>query len=123
MNTNKLKKTLKLGLITSAVIAGVSMLMPGTRSVAAAGATFEANVESRSLYRQHCSRCHGADGHANTKEGRRTEADDLTEDSVKSMSGDKMARIIKNGKGDMPGFGKKLSAAQITSLMRYVRSL
>ncbi len=123
MKTNKLKLTLKLVLVLAASVTGAISLIPAAGSVAAANATFESNVESRTLYRQHCSRCHGADGHANTKEGRRTEADDLTEDSVKTMSGDKMTRIIKNGKGDMPGFGRKLSAAQISSLVRYVRTL
>lgn len=76
-----------------------------------------------SIYRAHCARCHGNDGRSNTVEGRRTEASDLTDDSVKNMAADKMARIIRNGKGDMPAFGKKLSAAQITALVRYVRSL
>lgn len=76
-----------------------------------------------STYRAHCAKCHGNDGRANTKEGRRTEASDLTDDSVKAMSTDKMTRIIRNGKAEMPGFGKKLSAAQIAGLVRYVRGL
>jgi mono/diheme cytochrome c family protein len=38
------------------------------------------------------------------------------------MDAAKMARIIRNGKGDMPG-NKKLSAAQIAGLVRYVKTL
>lgn len=77
---------------------------------------------SASLYRAHCARCHGNDGRSNTKEGRRTEAADLTDESVKAMGADKMARIIRNGKGEMPR-NRKLSAAQIAGIVRYVKGI
>ncbi|MEQ1644139.1 MAG: cytochrome c [Pyrinomonadaceae bacterium] len=80
------------------------------------------NVAQASIYRANCARCHGNDGRSNTKEGRRTEADDLTDESVKNMDSAKMSRIIRNGKGDMPG-NKKLSASQIAGLVRYVKGL
>lgn len=80
------------------------------------------NVAQASVYRANCARCHGNDGRSNTKEGRRTEADDLTDESVKNMDAAKMSRIIRNGKGDMPG-NKKLSSSQISALVRYVKSL
>lgn len=50
-------------------------------------------------------------------------ADDLTSDDVKNSSESKIARIITNGKADMPGFKKKLSVAQITSIAKYIKSL
>lgn len=121
MKTGKNRDLMKIAIISAATAVALAAI-PGNRSSAAA-ATAISGGESRSLYRQHCSRCHGADGHANTREGRRTEADDLTEDSVRSMPVERMTRIIRNGKGDMPGFGKKLNAAQIASLVRYVKSL
>ncbi len=80
------------------------------------------NVAQASVYRANCARCHGNDGRSNTKEGRRTEADDLTDESVKNMDSAKMSRIIRNGKGEMPG-NKKLSSAQISALVRYVKGL
>lgn len=78
-------------------------------------------TELASLYGTHCSSCHGGDGRANTPKGRDTDADDLTTSKVQNMSTSKMTRIIKNGKGDMPGFGKKLTAAQITAIVRHVK--
>ena len=78
-------------------------------------------AELASLYGTHCSSCHGGDGRANTPKGRDTDADDLTTSKVQNMSTSKMTRIIKNGKGDMPGFGKKLTAAQITAIVRHVK--
>ena len=80
----------------------------------------EEATASRALYRAHCAVCHGNDGHSNTTRGRQTEADDIsgTSDSV-----DKIVRVISNGKGDMPGFKRKLSSAQIASIARYVKTL
>lgn len=78
-------------------------------------------AELASLYGTHCASCHGGDGRANTPKGRDTDADDLTTSKVQNMSAAKMTRIIKNGKGDMPGFAKKLTAAQITAIIRHVK--
>ena len=75
-----------------------------------------------SLYGTHCASCHGGDGRANTPKGRDTDADDLTTSKVQNMSAAKMTRIIKNGKGDMPAFGKRLTAAQITAIIRHVKA-
>ena len=36
---------------------------------------------------------------------------------------EKISRMIANGKGDMPGFKKKLTAAQIKSIANYVKTL
>ncbi len=78
-------------------------------------------AELASLYGTHCASCHGGDGKANTTKGRETDADDLTTSKVQNMSAAKMTRIIKNGKGDMPGFANKLTAAQITAIIRHVK--
>ncbi|MBP7415573.1 MAG: cytochrome c [Pyrinomonadaceae bacterium] len=78
-------------------------------------------AELASLYGTHCASCHGGDGRANTPKGRDTDADDLTTSKVQNMSSSKMTRIIKNGKGDMPGFAKKLTAAQIAAIVQHVK--
>lgn len=78
-------------------------------------------AELASLYGTHCASCHGGDGRANTPKGRDTDADDLTTSKVQNMSTSKMTRIIKNGKGDMPGFAKKLTAAQIAAIVQHVK--
>lgn len=77
----------------------------------------------RTLYVQNCSKCHGADGKGDTPKGRELDADDLTSRKVKGKSTPSISRTIKNGKGDMPGFGKKLTASEIASIAAYVRSL
>lgn len=77
----------------------------------------------RSLYLQNCARCHGSSGRANTTEGRQLEAADLTSPEIKGKSSASITRTIKNGRMDMPAFGKKLTPVQIASLVKYVRTL
>ena len=77
----------------------------------------------RSLYIQNCARCHGADGRAETRLGKKLEAADLTSDDVKGLSTAKITRAITNGRHDMPAFKKKLTRQQITQIAGYVRSL
>ena len=87
----------------------------------------EASSESisspRSLYISNCARCHSANGTSQTALGRKLDAEDLTGDRVKGDSIEKISRVIANGKGDMPGFKKKLTAAQIAQIAAFVKTL
>lgn len=78
---------------------------------------------SGSLYATNCARCHGADGKGNTELGQLYDASDLTSRRVQRKSRKSMTSVIRNGKGSMPGFGKKLSAKEISSLVTYIRTL
>jgi len=89
----------------------------------AGNSTAESVSSPRSLYIQNCARCHGADGRAQTRLGKKLEADDLTTEDVKNMSTAKLERIITNGRLDMPAFRKKLTRRQISQVASYVRSL
>ena len=123
MKTLSLRFVVKVTAVAAFAVTGCFALIPVSGKGVPANASPAEYDAQASLYRQHCAKCHGNDGHANTKEGRRTEADDLTEERVKAMSTDKMTRIIKNGKGKMPAFGGKLTAGKISGLIDYVRSL
>lgn len=123
MNNLTLKLVAKLTVIGIFAVTAFAAGIPSGNTFAVSSAVSSESVSQASIYRAHCARCHGNDGRANTKEGRKTEAADLTEDSVKAMSTEKMTRIIRNGKGDMPAFAKKLSAAQIAAVIQYVRGL
>ena len=123
MKTVSLKFVAKVTAVAAFAVTGCFAFIPASNSGVPENAVAAEYDAQASIYRSNCAKCHGNDGHSNTKEGRRTEADDLTEDSVKAMSSEKMTRIIKNGKGKMPAFGKKLTAAQVASLVGYVRSL
>ena len=77
----------------------------------------------RDLYVKNCARCHGADGKSDTNLGKSLDADDLTGKGVQNMSEAKITRVISGGADNMPAFGKKLSATEITSIARYVKTL
>lgn len=116
-----MKSSSKFAVIISfAIIFAAALLSAGRVTTNAASS---ASAYQKSVYNTHCASCHGRDGKSNTSKGRSTEADDLTDASVKSMSDAKMARIIRNGKGEMPGFAKKMTAAQITAVVAYVKTL
>jgi mono/diheme cytochrome c family protein len=77
----------------------------------------------RTLYLNNCARCHGADGTAQTELGRLNDTPDISGGRARKLSAAKITRLITNGKGSMPGFGKKLNRAQISSIAKYVRGL
>ena len=78
---------------------------------------------SRSVFLNNCARCHGGGGKAETEIGKSKDTPDISGGKVKGWSSAKLTRIITNGDGEMPAFGKKLSKAQIAGLVNYVRGL
>ncbi|MEO6050965.1 MAG: cytochrome c [Pyrinomonadaceae bacterium] len=112
-------KLLKLGVVMTFLLAGALLFSTRETQAASALRTSENGASPRTLYFQNCARCHGSNGKSQTDLGMRLDADDLT---TSSASTSKIIRFITNGRGDMPGFKKKLSAAQIGSIAGYVKS-
>jgi hypothetical protein len=81
------------------------------------------NESARGLYQNNCARCHGGDGKSDTELGRLNDAPDISGGRARSMSNAKLTQLITRGRGSMPGFGKKLTRAQIAGLVSYVREL
>jgi mono/diheme cytochrome c family protein len=69
-------------------------------------------------YVQLCSKCHGADGTAQTAKGKKTHATDLTKSRISDA---KIIKTINNGIGEMPGYKDDLSADQIKSITAYIK--
>jgi len=79
--------------------------------------------DAASLFNSQCAQCHGRDGRAKTKRGRQTHTRDITNAEWQNdVSDERIFNSISRGKGKMPSF-KKLSDAQIDSLVGYVRQL
>ena len=75
-------------------------------------------------WQMHCSGCHGDDGKAQTEEGKKRKARNLTNAKWQDTIDD--ARIVKSitkGHDEMPAFGKKLTEPEIKGLAAEVRSL
>lgn len=113
-----MKKLLKFGAVTGFLVIGAFFvfLNPAQANISSA----ETVTSPRSLYVQNCARCHGSNGKSQTDLGRKLEADDI---SGGHISASKIIRTVTNGRKEMPSFRKKLSAAQIKSIVGYVHSL
>ena len=99
-----------------------------------AGAIYPALLTARSLvmvpatpaenYAKQCASCHGKDGRSKTMKGKLKHARNLTDAEWQAkVSDERIFNSIMNGKGKMPGYSKKLSEADIDSLVTYVRGL
>ena len=81
-------------------------------------------------FEKHCADCHGADGKAQTRLGRKSGAKDLTDKkAMAKLSDDEVFKTIKfgrkNTKGEekMEAFGDGLSDPEITALVAFLRGL
>lgn len=79
------------------------------------------------LFNRNCARCHGADGRSDAPQGRLFNAPDFTDPNWwkknSSVAGARSLRsIVARGKAGMPGFGKKLTRAEINLLVNRIRS-
>ncbi len=77
-----------------------------------------AQDKAADLYKSKCAMCHGADG-TKTMMG----AKPLSGAEVQGMSDADLNGAITNGKGKMPAYKGKLTDAQISELVSYIRTL
>jgi cytochrome c6 len=95
------------------------LLATAAITLAAASASFGADAAA--TWASSCASCHGKDGSGNTTMGKKLGVKDYTKDQ--SFSDAEAAKVIKDGKGKMKGFGGKLSDADVKALVAYVRGL
>jgi mono/diheme cytochrome c family protein len=67
--------------------------------------------------------CHGADGLGNTPAGKAMKARPFNSPDVLKESDTDLMAVIKNGKNKMPAFTGKLTDAQISGVVAYIRTL
>ena len=80
--------------------------------------------EANSLFTKDCATCHGKDGKAKTFKAKLNGARNLSDSAWQAnVSDERLFNSITNGRGHMPAWGKKLSEAEINSLVAYVRQL
>lgn len=115
---------MKIAVVFVFIAGGIGVFAAKTKKRSSEPLKIEKNElsSSRGLYQANCARCHGGDGKGDTELGKLYGSSDLTTRRVQKMSRKRMTSIIKNGKGSMPAFGKKLSAQEIYSIVTYVRS-
>jgi mono/diheme cytochrome c family protein len=86
-------------------------------------------ADAKALWDTNCAQCHGKDGHADTKMGKKLNAKDLTDPKVQAAFTDAKATqsikegVKENGKTTMKAFAGKLTDDEIKALVAYVRTL
>ena len=80
------------------------------------------DVDAGAVFAKNCATCHGKDGQAKTFKAKLNHARNLTDAEWQaSVSDERLFNSITNGRGHMPAWGKKLTEAEINSLVAYVR--
>ena len=74
-------------------------------------------------YKAKCQMCHGPDGSGNTPAGKSTKVNPFSSPDVVSMSDADLIAITHKGKNKMPAYAGKLTDAQITDVVAYIRTL
>ena len=75
-------------------------------------------------YQTYCAPCHGDNGKADTEQGKKKGARDLSKAKWQaSVKDERLQESITKGRGKMPAFGKKLSDDEIKALVKEVRDL
>ncbi|HUI83308.1 MAG TPA: cytochrome c [Candidatus Binatia bacterium] len=74
-------------------------------------------------YKAKCQGCHGPGGIPSEGMAKSMGLKPLGGPDVQKMSDSDLTAAITNGKGKMPGFKGKLTDAQISDLVKYIRTL
>jgi len=74
-------------------------------------------------FKARCSACHGANGGGDTTMGKNLKLRDLGSADVQKQSDADLTTIITKGKGKMPSYDGKLTADQISDIVKYIRTL
>jgi cytochrome c6 len=97
----------------------VWLLIVGMAS-AVVGSAFAA--DGAATYKAKCAMCHGADGTGNTPMGKKWGIKDLASPDIQSKSDATLIDLTTNGINKMPAFKGKLSEAQISDVVKYLRT-
>jgi cytochrome c553 len=106
--------------ITKIALAGIALAFT-------AGTAFAATAAEN--WENSCASCHGADGKAQTKQGKKLKVRDYTDPAVQAeMKDDTMLKAIlegyvQNGKTTMKGFKDELSEDEAKDLVKFIREL
>ena len=74
-------------------------------------------------YKAKCATCHGADGGGQTAIGKTMKIRDLRSPEVQKQTDADLQKLISDGKGKMPAYKTKLSVADVSSLVAYIRGM
>jgi mono/diheme cytochrome c family protein len=96
--------------------------------VLAAGVSAASAADAKANWEEHCAKCHGAAGKADTKMGQRLKLKDYSDAKVQAALTDEalfnatMKGVTVDGKEKMKGYADKLSEQEGKDLVALIRS-
>jgi len=91
--------------------------------IAVPAALADSGPDAAPIFKAKCAVCHGANGDGQTPTGKSMKVRDLRSPEVKQMTDADLAKVIAEGKGKMPAFKGKLTPAEISALVGFVKAL
>ena len=98
-----------------------------TPKVAASPTTSASPIDefatSRANYQKHCEGCHGETGEGGLVkvEQKRIKVPSLKAEHAIKHTDEELTKMITNGEEEMPSFKNKMSAVEISEMVKYVR--
>ena len=127
----KLIATVMACVALSLVIIACTENAPATNSARPTAASSPANAASpvdefataRANYQKNCEGCHGETGEGGLVkvENKRIKVPSLKADHAIKHTDEQITKMITNGEEEMPSFKDKMSAAEISEMVKYVR--
>ena len=96
---------------------------PSTAASPATPSPTDEFATARANYQKHCEGCHGESGEGGLVkvENKRIKVPSLKADHALKHTDEQITKMITNGEEEMPSFKDKMSAAEISEMVRYVR--
>ena len=88
-----------------------------TASLVAQAPSSNSTLSSNPVFQDNCAKCHGK-----TAEGRHFGGPSLVSEEIQAVSPEELRNIIAKGKGRMPKYARKVSDAEIETLVQQIRS-
>jgi len=118
-----MNRTKRMKVVSSLTLAGICAMVfagPIARSQQP-GLMQSAEQEAEETFQARCSTCHAEHGEG-SEVGASLNVPDLRSPRVQKNDDAFLRQFIKNGKNNMPAFGRDFSDQQIDSIIRLVRS-
>jgi cytochrome c6 len=80
-------------------------------------------ADGAALYKAKCAACHAADGSGSTTVGKNLKVKSFASSEVQKCTDAELTKTISDGKGKMPAYGKKMTPAEIESLVAVIRTM
>jgi mono/diheme cytochrome c family protein len=119
MFRTKPRKSLTYNSAILAVFAACLTLIPILPSSTNAA---QDSAATAATFKTKCALCHGPDG-SGSEVGKSMNVPDFRSDAVQKLSDAELAQTVSDGKGGMPSFKGSLTADQIHTSVKHIRTL